>query len=149
MPTSAAASAGRVVDAVAGHRHPLAARLQPLDDLRLLLRQHVGLDPIDPDRARDRFGRGAVIAGEHHHGDALTMERLNGCGRRLLDGIGDADEARRLSVHGDEHHRLALAPQRLSAIAQRAGVDAERLEVSAIADGHGAALDTAGRRPCR
>ena len=43
---------GRVVDAVAGHRHDVVARLEGLDDARLVLRRHAAahVEPVGPRR---------------------------------------------------------------------------------------------------
>ena len=46
MPTAACGERRRVVDAVAGHRHDRAARLQLADDVALLRRQHLGANVV-------------------------------------------------------------------------------------------------------
>ena len=53
--------------------------------------------------------------------DALAVQRLNCLARRLLQRIGDADEAPRTAVHGGQHHRVAVTPQLL-----RPGIEAHR-----------------------
>ena len=53
---------GRVVDAVAGHRDRAPGLLQRAHHLGLALGQHLGLDLVDAELARDRLRRGAVVA---------------------------------------------------------------------------------------
>ena len=72
----------RVVDAVAGHRDACALRLQALDDRRLLLGQHLGLDLVDADGARDGLGGGAVVAGQHHDPQPFGVQRADRLARR-------------------------------------------------------------------
>ena len=60
----------RVVDAVAGHGDDAAFAAQPLDHRRLAVRQHLGLDLVDAEIARDRLRGRAVVAGEHHDAQA-------------------------------------------------------------------------------
>ena len=103
---------GRIVDAVAGHRHAAALAACSALDLRLLL---LGQD----------F--------RHHFVDAeLAERRLRACVRLspvsmtirmpsrwsaaiasaavVLDRVGDAEDARELAVDRDEHHALAVRP---------------------------------------
>ena len=63
------------------------------------------------------------------------MQGLDGCRRRRLDGVGDTHETCRPTIHGDEHDRLTVAPERLGAISQNTGVDHQRFEVPQIPDG--------------
>ena len=65
MPTSAAAKAGRVIDAVAGHGDHVPFGAQLLDDPVLVVRQHIGHHIVDAELAGDRLGRAPVVAGEH------------------------------------------------------------------------------------
>ena len=69
------------------------------------------------------------------------MQRADGLGRALLDRVGDADEARRLSVDGHEHHRLALGAQRLGRSRRSPSVDAELGHQRAVAERHVAPVD--------
>ena len=102
MPTSAAASAGGIVDAVAGHRHDASFVLEPLHDGDLVLRQHLGDDVVDPELSRDRLGGRLAVARQHHHSDAHAAQ----CGDRLrrgrLDRVGDTDEATEAPIDADE-----------------------------------------------
>ena len=68
--TSACASAGRVVGAVAGHRDQVALRLVVADHRELVLGRGLGEEVVDAGLGRDR-GRGErVVAGDHHGPDA-------------------------------------------------------------------------------
>lgn len=66
----------RVVHPVARHRDDLALRLQPLNHRGFLVGQDIGLDLVDPERARDSLGRGAVVARQHDDADALSVEPI-------------------------------------------------------------------------
>ena len=66
IPISACASAGASFSP-----SPTTATALPCSWIRrtssqLLLRQHLGDHPLDPDRPRHRFGGPAIVAGEQH-----------------------------------------------------------------------------------
>ncbi len=63
----------RVVDAVAGHRDDPALLTQPLNHPALVLRQDFRLDLGDAELARDRFGRRAIVAGQHDDAHARVL----------------------------------------------------------------------------
>ena len=48
---------GGVVDAVAGHRDDSALAAEALDDVALVVGQHLGLDPVDAEAAGRRLRR--------------------------------------------------------------------------------------------
>ena len=101
-PTSAAARAGASLTpspAIATTRPSLA---EPLDDVALVVGQHVGLDPVDAEAAGDGFGGDPVVAGEHDDLDALGTERLERFGGGRLDRVGDGEDARHRAVDADE-----------------------------------------------
>ena len=64
--------------------------------------------------------------------------------RRVLDRIGDAEQARQPAVDGDEHHRLALA----RAAPRRARPTAAASTPSSSSSARVAERDRAARRPC-
>ena len=68
--TSACASAGRVVGAVAGHRDEPAARLVLADELELRLGRRLGEEVVDAGLGGDRRGGERVVAGDHDGLDA-------------------------------------------------------------------------------
>ena len=73
-PTSAWARAGRIVGAVAGHRHQAAGGLLVPDQRKLVLRRRLGEEVVHTGLGGDR-GRGQrIVAGDHHGADA------DGCG---------------------------------------------------------------------
>ena len=65
MPSVAAASAGRVVDAVADHADGAVALAQLADGGDLVGGQEAGADVVDAGRGADRRRRLGVVAGEH------------------------------------------------------------------------------------
>ena len=84
------------------------------------------------------------------------MRRPSACswrdrlGRRVLDRIGDADQAGQRAVDGHEHHGLALGAQRLGACRERSPARSPVPRSSAqIAERDRPPVDPARRRPCR
>src|SRR3546814_6478684 len=64
-----------------------------LHDRALFLRQHLGLDLIDAELARNGLGGRPVVAGEHDDPQAVRAELPYGLRRGLLDRVRDADQA--------------------------------------------------------
>ena len=99
---------GCVVDAVAGHGHDAALGAQALDDVALVVGQHLGLDAVDAEAAADGLGGDPVVAGEHDDLDAVFPQRLERGRGGLLDRVGDGEDA------GDVGRRcptkMAVAP---------------------------------------
>ena len=62
------------------------------------------------------------------------MQVLDRLCRGFLDRIRNAQETGRLSVHGNEHHGLAVLPQVLGLCLHPAGIDAKLVEQRAIAE---------------
>ena len=125
-PMSAVFSAGRVVDAVAGHRDDVALLLEQPDQAHLVLGRHPRDDPdvvelaqqllvahrgelgagdrpaLDAQLAGDRGGRRRVVAGDHPDLDPGVValgDRDPGLGARRVD---DAD-------HREQRELLHLA----------------------------------------
>ena len=105
----------RVVDAVARHRHDPALACEPLDHLVLAAR-------AAPRRGSRRCRACAATASAVVRLSPVSMtmrrpsarsacERLRACVG--LDRVGDAEQAGRLAVDGDEHH--GLRPRRAAA----------------------------------
>ena len=107
----------RVVDAVAGHGDHAALGLQALDDRRLLLGQHLGLDLVDAHGARDGLGGRAAVAGQHHDAQPLVVQRRDRLRRRRLD----ADRPRRPSPRSrpSTATNITVSPSRRSSSAAR------------------------------
>src|SRR5579863_1593846 len=126
---------GRVVDAVTGHGNDVAFGLQPFDDFRFLAGLDFRFDAFDAEFLRDGFRHALAIAREHHDAQTLLVQRFEGFGGRLLDGIGDGDESGGFAVYGDEDHALAFRFERLCARIEIAQRDAKLLEKGAIAQG--------------
>ena len=121
MPMCAALSDRRVVDAVAGHGHDFAVRLERVDDAQLLLRH----DPrehgrgshalcqirvaqllelfarhevfgVEPRLTGDGSGRRRIVAGDHDHLDASRPAFAHGIGHARPQRIGKADQTQEL-----------------------------------------------------
>src|SRR2546426_322978 len=63
---------GRVVDAVASHRHHAALGLQTLDDRGLVRRLNVGDHVVESKSSSHGFGGRGVVASQHPHAEGLT-----------------------------------------------------------------------------
>ena len=139
-PTSAAASAGASLTpspAIATTRPSLA---EPLDDVALVVGQHLGLDPVDAEAAGDGLGGDPVVAGEHDDLDAVGAQRLERRGGGLLDGVGDGDDPGDLVVDADEDDGGAVG-------AEPVGLGASAALVSTPWPARNSALPSRTRRP--
>ena len=76
MPTCGGGERRGVVDAVAGHGDDAAVAREFFDHRAFLFGQHVRFDLRDAEAFGDGERRGAVVAGEHDHRDAVGGERL-------------------------------------------------------------------------
>ena len=110
---------GCVVDAVAGHGDDSPFVAEPLDDVGLVVGQHLGLDPVDAEAACDGLGGDPVVTGEHDDLDAFGAERLQGGGGGLLDRVGDGEDRRDLAVDADEDDGGAVGAQPVGFWVQR------------------------------
>ena len=63
-----------------------------------------------------RLRRGAAVASEHDDFDAVGVQELNRFRRARFDWIGHAENAGRVAIDRNKHHRLAIAAQRFGAI---------------------------------
>ena len=87
---------GRVVDAVARHRHDVAAAPAARARPRALCSGSTSaMTSSMPSRARHRLRGRAVVAGQHHDAQPVGAQRAQRLGRRRLDRIGDGEHARR------------------------------------------------------
>ena len=93
-PTSAWASAGRVVRAVAGHRHEVAVGLLLADEGDLVLGLGLGDEVVDAGLPGDGRGRARVVARDHHGPDAHLAELGEPLDEPLLDGVLELDRRR-------------------------------------------------------
>jgi hypothetical protein len=76
----------------------------------------------------------AVVAGQHDDPHALRAQAAHRFGGRRLDRIGHAEQARELSVDGEEHHRLRLGAHAVGDRGERLGAHAELVEKRLIAE---------------
>ena len=144
MPTSAAASAGASLTPSPAMATTRPSAAQPLDHGRLAVGQHLGLDLVDAEMARDRLRGGAVVAGEHHHAQPVAAQRRERGGRRLLHRIGDRDDAGELAVERDEDRGRAVAAQPLGL-----GFERRRSRCRARPGTTHCRARRGGARPCR
>ena len=107
-PTSACASAGRVVGAVAGHRHELALLLLALDELHLRLGRGLGEEVVDAGLLGDHRRGERVVAGDHHGADAHGAHLVEALADAALDDVLEVDHAEDAVVAGDGQRRAAL-----------------------------------------
>src|SRR6266487_2891271 len=84
---------GRVVDAVAGHRHDLALLPELLHALVFALRFDVGLHLVKTQFPGDGVRGAFVVAGQHDDCEAELMKLRNGFRRGLFDGVGHGEQA--------------------------------------------------------
>ncbi len=92
-PTSACASAGRVVGAVAGHRDQPSALLFPADQRQLVLGLRFGEEVVDAGFLGDRRGRERIVAGDHHGADPHGAEPVEALPHAALDDVLEVDHA--------------------------------------------------------
>ena len=110
----------------------------------LLLGQHFRLDFGDAELTRDGVGGGAVVAGQHDDADAFGAERGERRGRRLPDGVGDADHTGDLAARSRRRSRWRRrARRRVGLGGPIADGDVRVGEVAGVADEDRLALDHA------
>ena len=102
---------GRVVGAVAGHRHEPPALLLVADQLELGLRRRLGEEVVDARLVGDRRRRQLVVAGDHDRRDAHRPEAVEALLHALLDDVLELDHAEHLRVAGDRQRRRAGAAE--------------------------------------
>ena len=106
-PTSAWASAGRIVGAVAAHGHQLAFGLLVANELELVLGSCLGKEIIHPGFGRNR-GRGhRIIAGDHDGANAHPAQFGEALADAALDDILEVDDAKQTAVLGNRQRRAA------------------------------------------
>ena len=106
-PTSAAASAGRVVRAVTRHGHEIPAGLLPPDQGHLVLGLRLGEEVVDAGFLGNRLGGERVVAGDHHGADAHPPKLGEALAHPFLDDVLQVDDAQRRRVGGDDERRPA------------------------------------------
>ena len=98
----------RIVDAVADHGDDFAIRLMLLQNLELILGQHLGMDSLDTELRGDIFGDDAAVTGHHRAADSGFGEFGDRIRRFLANRIGEGNSALHLSVGKHKQHRRAL-----------------------------------------
>ena len=116
-PTSAWASAGRVVRTVAGHRDELAALLLPLDQGEFVLGGGLGEEVVDAGLLGDGLGGQRVVAGDHHRADAHAAQLREAFADAVLDDVLEVDDAEHPRpvpvVDGDQQRRSTARGDRV------------------------------------
>ena len=100
--TSACASAGRVVRAVAGHGDQPPARLVLADQLELRFRSRFGQEIVHAGLGGDGRGRERVVTRDHDRADAHLAQLAEALPDAALDDVlqlNDAEHARALGDH--------------------------------------------------
>ena len=101
-PTSACASAGRVVGAVARHGDEASAGLLALDQIQLVARRGLREEIVDAGFGRDGGGGQRVIAGDHDGAnahDAHLREALPHAALHDVFQMNHAQDARAVRHH--------------------------------------------------
>ena len=125
MPTSAAASAGASLTPSPAMATTRPSRRSRSTHVRLVLRQHLGLDLVDAEL------RATACAVVRLSPVSMTMrmpsssQRGERGGRRRLHRIGDGDDAGELAVDRDEDRGRAVLAQTFGVAIERGGRDAE------------------------
>src|SRR3546814_20625167 len=135
----------RSVSPVACHCDEAALALQSGDHRAFLSRQHFGFDLVDPELASDRFGRGAIVAGQHHNPYTLLAKRRDGLGRRRLDRIGNGQNPGRLLVDADENGGRAILTHFVCLLLKGADVDPAFRPKTGISQADSLAIHPANR----
>lgn len=99
---------GRVVDAVTDHRDGTSLGTQTLDDVHLLLRQHLRVHLTDAHGTGDGFGHGPVVPGQQDGPEAEPPQFRDGFRARLLDRVGDPEDAACRTAPGDHDRGASL-----------------------------------------
>ena len=63
------------------------------------------MDLVDAGGRGERYRGGAVVTGEHRHGDSPPPQRGDHLGSLRPQFVADRDRAEQLSVGFDQHHR--------------------------------------------
>jgi hypothetical protein len=132
-----ACEGGRVVDVVARHGHHPSFSLEALYRIGFLFGEDLRDHLVDTELLRHGVGGRPVVARKHHDPDPLPVERSDRLRSRPFDGVRDADEPGRLSVHRHEQHGLAVLPQRFRFPCEIPRVDPEVIEEPSVAEANG------------
>src|SRR5215216_6044485 len=131
-----------VVDAVADHTYLLALRLQALNLVDLVGRQYLGEHTIYAEFASYGLRGAAIVAGDHGHLGAETVQLLYGLARLLPHRVGHGEEAGGPSAYGRKHGSLAFPRELLGPWDQAVFRDAGLAEEPARPDEDLLAFDT-------
>ena len=123
----------RIVHSISSHRDYGALLLALFDYLCFLLRQYIGIK-LDAELIGDCLGRRNVVSRDHDDLETCCPQLADRIGRGFFDWVGNANDARRLSIYGDQHHRLALFAQCFSLIEQWSRIDGKVVEEFCIPD---------------
>ena len=144
---------GRVVGAVAGHRHQPAVGLLLLDQGHLGLRRGLGEEVVDAGLLGDLGRREAVVAGDHDRADAHPAQAREALDHALLDDVLELDHAEHLAVARDgqrgragERHAVELGLERRRRLAALVGDPADDRVAGALAQARAVEVDAAHAR---
>ena len=131
-----------VVDAVADHRHPLSLLLQRRDVPGLLLREDLGEDAVDPQLARHRLARAAVVARHHDDLDPGLPEAGDCLPRARPDGVSHGQNAGGPTINGDVDRSPTGGRQRLDALIEGGDIQTSVAHELGVADEDRVTLDS-------
>ena len=129
---------GRVVDAVADHRHFGTSRFEPLHDAGFVLGQHICIDLGDAHRKCCCVGAAFVVAGDEHAADAHFFQRSHCRGGAGFGGIAEGQQAQHggfvcVIDLGQPRHGAALRLPLRGLVVQRRRVGLQLGEIAAAA----------------
>ena len=98
---------GRVVGAVAAHRHQLTLGLLVANELQFVLRRRLREEVIDAGFRGNRRCRHRIVAGDHHSADTHAAQFGETLADAALDDILELDDAEQTAVLGDRERSAA------------------------------------------
>ncbi len=99
---------GRVVDTVADEGDLTASLLKALHCGHFAVREDFSQHLVDTELLGDSLGGAPIVAGNHRDAQTELVERRDGGGRRVFDGVSDRDDRRELPVHRSVQGGFAL-----------------------------------------
>ena len=77
-----------------------------------------------------------IVPGQHHHLDAVILQRLDCVGRGLFDRIGNRNQPRKLPIHSGKNNCSATMTQLVGLIAVGGHINLQLLHQQRITECH-------------